>query len=113
MEEVRQKVNFIGSHQDMRGEVKRHGYRITRILVPVPADVLKRTWGRGKRKLWEGELQQVDLWLSQEQYDTAAIVRLVNYYLGFQLKTEHDLQQLLLRSGYAWRYTLEKNILDQ
>lgn len=104
LKDAADKIRWEGSLIDLRGEAKRHGYRITRKLVK--HDV-KRVWGRWVEKFTLMELQQIDAWLAKEEYSLEQIIKLCRFHFQTRIKTERDLTDKLMRSGYAWVYALE------
>lgn len=100
------KVHYLGGPIEFRGEIKRQGYRLSRKLER--SDMVPRTWGRGNRKFQIGQLQQIDAWLREERYSIDQIIRLVRFHMGYNIHTETQFSQALLRSGYTWVYCVER-----
>lgn len=106
LNEVRTRLRFISSYSQLRKEVRSHGYRIGRKLVPLSAP--KRAWKAGTRKFSEEQLGQIDRWLDTDHYSLEQVHRLIRFHFPGVVTPgdRYSFEGALRRSGYAWRYYL-------
>lgn len=109
--EAKAALNYELGPDDLKGEAKRHGYRITRQLERLNVRRFRAT----KFKFSLDQLKQIDKWLDRDEFTLSVIINLIRLH-GFlpTMRTPAAFDVALGNSGYTWRYALvEKRLTNE
>jgi len=97
-------LNFDGDTEMFKGQVRKAGYVVTRMVTR--HNNPQRTWKQGDVKATTDQVAYIDNLLSQDHLTMQHIVRIMRLHGMKHVQSVIELENAMMRAGYAWRWTI-------